>query len=189
MIKNPNHQGRKRTMNPTHKFTLMLLALLLASLACQSLFPTTIAPGSFEERVAAGDLRLAGTGNVVYIGCQDPTAVVSLYLGPKTREINGAAYSVDVNPVTISVVTDGTQVRVEECQKSNQGEAYNWPAVGIYYPQDSKIVFTTCTQNEHRAEGSAFLVGEGFEGEYACYDKDDGGLMYEVALSAYGLGE
>lgn len=176
-------------MNTNHKFLLMLCVLLLASIACQSLFPKTIAPGSFEERVAAGDLHLAGSGNVVYIGCQDPTAVVNLYIGPKTREINGVAFNVDVNPVTVSVITDGTQVKIEECQKSNQGEKYNWPAAGIYYPQEDKILFTTCTQNEHEAEGQAFLVGEGFEGEYACYDKGDGGLMYEVAISAYEIGE
>ncbi len=75
---------------------------------------------------------------------------------------------------------------MEECQKTNTDEKYDWPANGIYYPKEDKIVFTTCTQNKDDARGEAFLVGEGFEGEYACWDRD-GGLIFEVAFSAYEM--
>jgi len=161
------------------------LFLFLTSLAC-ALFPKTIAPGSLEEQIAEGDLRFGGSGNITYIGCQDPTAVVSVYIGPKTKELDGVEFYDYINPVTVNAITDGTQIKMEECQKTSIGEKYDWPAKGIYYPKDGKIIFTTCTHNNHRAEGEAFLVGEGFEGEYACYDQD-GGLMYEVAISAYDI--
>jgi len=174
--------------NLNHKKSLMLIALVLlvASLACQTLFPKVIAPSSLEERIAEGDIRFEGSGNVTYIGCQDPTAVVSIYIGPKTKELDGNTFSDFVNPVTVNAVTDGTMVRMGECQKSSVGDKYDWPVKGIYYPNEDKILFFTCTQNNERAEGEAFLVGEGFEGEYACWDRD-GGLMYEVAISAYQI--
>ena len=169
------------------KLLLLTSTLFLASMACNALFPKTITPGSLEEQVAEGDIRFGGSGNVTYIGCQDPTAAVSVYIGPKTKELDGATYNKYVNPVTVNAITDGTQIKVQECQKTSLGEKYDWPAKGIYYAEDEKIVFTTCTQNNHRAEGQAYLVGEGFEGQYACYDAQDGGLMYEVAISAYQI--
>lgn len=170
------------------KIMLLLIgmALFLASIACQSLFPKTITPGSLEEQIAEGDIRFEGRGNVTYIGCQDPTAAVSVYIGVKVKELDGVEFYDYINPVTINAITDGTQIKMGDCQKTDLDEKYDWPAKGIYYPQDGKILFTTCTQNNFKAEGEAFLVGEGFEGEYACYD-DDGGLMYEVAISAYQI--
>ncbi len=72
--------------------SLWLIAgvLVLASLACQQLFPKRIAPGSLEEQIAEGNIRFTGTGNVTYIGCQDPTAAVSVFIGAKTKELDGA---------------------------------------------------------------------------------------------------
>ena len=173
-------------MNKKKMFLLIASALFLASIACQALFPKAITPGSLEEQIAEGDIRFEGSGNVTYIGCQDPTAVVSVYIGPKVKELEGAEFYDYINPVTVNAITDGTQIKLDECQKTNLGEKYDWPAKGIYYPKDEKIVFTTCTQNNDKAEGEAYLVGEGFEGEYACWDRD-GGLIYEVAISAYEI--
>ena len=170
--------------SPRTRIWLFGLMLLLAGLACQTLFPHSAAPGSLEAQVAEGNMRFEGTGNVTYIGCQDPTAVVTLTIGVKTRTINGVDLTGDVNPVTVSVITNGTQVKTDQCEKVDTDNQYNWPAKGIYYPDETKIIFTTCTQNDDEAKGNAFLVGDGFEGEYACYDSD-GGLMYEVAISAY----
>ena len=170
----------------TKKTTLCLigLALFLTSIACQALFPKVISPGSLEEQIAEGDIRFEGSGNVTYIGCQDPTAAVSVYIGPKVKEIDGVEFYDYVNPVEVNAITNGTQVKMEECQKVSVDDKYNWPAKGIYYPKEDKIIFTTCTQNNDKAEGNGFLVGDGFEGEYACYD-NDGGLIFEVAFSAY----
>jgi hypothetical protein len=176
-------------MNKKTRILLFISALFLASTACKTLFPETIAPGSLAEQIAEGNMRFEGSGNVTYIGCQDPSAVVSVAIGPKTKELDGVEFYDYVNPVSVNAITDGSQIKLEECQKTNLGEQYDWPAKGIYYPKDGKIVFTTCTQNNHRADGSAFLVGEGFEGEYACYDKNDDGLMYSVAISAYEISE
>jgi hypothetical protein len=173
-------------MDKTKRILLIASVLILVTIACQALFPQTTAPGSLEEQIANGDIRFNGSGNITYIGCQDPTAVVSVYIGPKTKELDGTEFYDYVNPVTVSAVTDGTQVKMEECQKSSLGEKYNWPAKGIYYAKDGRIVFTTCTNNSTNAEGEAYLVGEGFEGQYACYDQD-GGLMYKVAISAYEI--
>jgi hypothetical protein len=175
-----NFKSKKNTI------LLVGLAIFLGSLACQALFPKAIPPGSLEAKIAEGDIRFGGSGNVTYIGCQDPTAVVSLYIGPKTKEIDGVAFYDYVNPVTVNAITDGTQVKMGECQKTNQSEKFDWPAKGIYYPKDEKIIFTTCTQIKDKAEGEAYLVGEGFEGQYACWDRD-GGLIYEVAISAYEI--
>lgn len=173
-------------MNKKKRFLLIASALFLASIACQALFPKTITPGSLEEQIAEGDIRFEGSGNVTYIGCQDPTAVVSVYIGPKMKDLDGVEFYDYVNPVTVNAITDGTQVKMEECQKVSLEDKYDWPAKGIYYPKDEKIVFTTCTQNNDKAEGEAYLVGEGFEGEYACWDRD-GGLIFEVAISAYQI--
>lgn len=167
-------------------YMLAGIALFLASIACQALFPKTTAPGSLEAKIAEGNIRFEGSGNVTYIGCQDPTAVVNLYIGPKTKELDGVAFYDYVNPVTVNTITDGTQIKMGECQKTSLGDKYDWPAKGIYYPKDEKILFITCTQNNDIAEGEAYLVGEGFEGEYACWDRD-GGLIYEVAISAYEI--
>jgi hypothetical protein len=112
--------------------------------------------------------------------------VVSVFIGSKTKQIDGVDFNDYVNPVTVSAITQGTQVKMEECQKTSLEDKYDWPAKGIYYPKEDKIIFTTCTQNNERAEGEGFLVGEGFEGAYACWDRD-GGLMYEVAFSAYEI--
>ena len=172
-------------MGKKKRILLILSVLFLASIACRTLFPKTVAPGSLEEQIAEGDIRFGGSGNVAYICCQDPTAAVSVYIGLKTKELDGVKFMEYVNPVSVNAITNGTQIKVGECQKTDLGEKYDWPAEGIYYAGRGRIVFTTCTQSIHRAEGTAYLVGEGFEGEYACYDKDNGGLMYEVAISAY----
>jgi hypothetical protein len=159
-------------------------------LACQALFPKAIPPGSLEAQIAEGNIRFLGTGNVTYIGCQDPTAQVSLYIGPKTEEIDGNKYNTPVNPVTLDVTTNGTMVKMEECQKSSVEDKFGWSAQGLYYARDEKIILYTCGANSrHRAEGDVYLVGEGFEGEFTCYDRDNGGLMYEVAISAYEMSE
>ncbi len=160
------------------------LMLFLLSLACQALFPRAIPPGSLEAEIAEGNIKFTGRGNVSYIGCQDPSAVVEVVIGPKTKEYQGQEFNVFVNPVTVSAVTEGTQVKLEECAKSDLENKYNWPAEGLYYASEARIVFFSCTQNKDRAEGEAFLVGEGFEGEYACYD-GDGSLIFSVAFSAY----
>ncbi len=168
--------------------TLLLigLALFLASISCEALFPKAITPGSLEDQIAEGDIRFEGSGNVTYIGCQDPTAAVSVYIGPKAKELDGVEFYDYVNPVTVNAITDGTLIKMGDCQKTDLEAKYDWPANGIYYPKDGKIVFTTCTQNNDEAAGEAYLVGEGFEGEYACWDRD-GGLIYEVAFSAYQI--
>ena len=175
-------------INKKNRTRLLLIgiALFLASIACQALFPKAIQPGSLEEEIAEGNIRFEGSGNVTYIGCQDPTAVVSVFIGAKVKELDGAEFYDYINPVTVNAITYGSQIIVEECQKTNLDEKYDWPAKGIYYPKEGKILFTTCTQNNDNAEGEAFLVGEGFEGEYACYDRD-GGLIYEVAISTYEI--
>jgi hypothetical protein len=174
-------------MNTKKRILPIISILFLASIACNALFPKKITPGSLEEQIAEGDIRFVGSGNVTYIGCQDPTAAVSVYIGPKSKELDGVKYNTYVNPVTVNAITDGSQIKVEECQKTSLGEKYDWPAKGIYYADEEKIIFYTCTQNNHKAEGQAYLVGEGFEGEYACYDNQNGGLMYEVAISAYEI--
>ena len=178
-------------MQNKHKIALILSMLLLASIACQALFPQTIAPGSLEEQVAEGGMRFNGSGNVTYIGCQDPTAVVSLAIGTKTRELKGVKFNTDVNSVNLSVLTDGSMVKgINGCEKSNTEDKHEWGAEGIYYANEGIIRLTGCgAQNRHRAEGNLYLVGEGFEGEYTCYDADDDGLMYSVAISAYEIGE
>ena len=175
-------------MSRKSRTTLLLisLALFLAGIACQALFPKVITPGSLEGEIAEGNIRFEGMGNITYIECQDPTAAVSVYIGAKVKELDGVEFDDYINPVTVNAITDGKQIKFEECEKANLGEKYDWPAKGIYYPKEEKIIFTTCTQNNDEAVGNGFLVGEGFEGEYACYDKDkDGGLIYEVAFSAY----
>ncbi len=174
-------------MNEKKTFLLVASALFLAGIACQTLFPKVIPPGSLEEQVAEGDIRFVGKGNVNNpgLGCQDPTAAVSVYIGPKTKELDGVTFYDYVNPVTVNAITDGVMVKGQECEKVGLDEKYDWAAKGIYYPKEEKIVFTTCaSQNKYRAEGRAFLVGEGFEGEYSCWDKE---VMYEVAFSAYQI--
>jgi hypothetical protein len=162
--------------------------LVLTSLAC-SLPAKDPAPETLAGRVAQGNIRFSGTGNITYIECQDPSAVVSLSVGEKTKEVDGVEFYEAINPVTVSVVTDGRMQKTDKCEKTSRGDQYDWPAKGIFYPKDSKSLFTTCTLYDHRAEGEAYLVGEGFEGEYACYDKDDGGLIFKVAFSAYQISE
>jgi len=175
-------------MNQRSRITLTFLGLtlFLTGIACQALFPKNIAPGSLEAQVASGNMTFRGTGNITYIECQDPTAAVSVVIGAKTKEINGTEFNQFVNPVSVNAITEGTQIKMEECQKTNLDEKYDWPAKGIYYPSEDRILFTSCTQNDNKAEGEGFLVGEGFEGEYACYALD-GGLMYAVAFSAYEI--
>ena len=65
----------------------------------------------FEEQVAEGGMRFHGSGNVTYIGCQDPTALVSLSIGTKTRELNGVKFNTDVNSANLSVLTDGSMIK------------------------------------------------------------------------------
>src|SRR3990172_11999073 len=173
--------------SPGNRIWLFGTFLILASIACQTLFPSSVAPGSLEAQVAEGDIHFKGFGNVTYIGCQDPTAVVTIYIGTKTRNIDGVDFEVDVNPVSVNSITNGTQVKTDQCEKASLDDKYDWPAKGIYYPGDGWILLTTCTQNNDEAEGKLFLVGDGFEGEYACYDRNTGGLIYEVAVSAYQL--
>jgi len=165
-----------------------ILILLLASLAC-SLPSQKPDPDTLAGEIAEGNVRYSGTGNVTYIGCQDPTAAVSLRIGERTKELDGVEFYDYVNPVSVHASTDGRLQKTDECEKTSLGDQYDWPARGIYYPNDGRIVFTTCTSNNDRAEGEAHLVGEGFEGEYACYDTSDGGLIFRVAFSAYQAGE
>jgi len=173
---------RKNTVS----FVLILIALILASLACN--LPTEEpAPDTLAAEVAKGNIRFGGTGNVTYIECQDPTATVTVSIGEKTKELDGVKFYDFINPVTVNAVTDGRLQKTDKCEKTNPGDKYDWPAKGIYYPKEAKIVFTTCTQNNDDADGNAYLVGEGFEGEYACYDKNDGGLIFKVAFSAYQI--
>ena len=167
-------------------FVLIVIILILVSLACR-LPPKDPAPDTLAAEVAKGNIRFDGTGNVTYIGCQDPTAVVTVNIGDKVKELNGVEYYDYVNPVSVNALTDGTQIKLEDCEKTSLGDKYNWPAKGIYYPKEAKIVFTTCTQNNDKAVGNGYLVGDGFEGEYACYDQDDGGLIFKVAFSAYTI--
>jgi hypothetical protein len=175
-------------MKKQKRLLIVATILFLVSMACQALFPKTITPGSLEEQIAEGEIRFTGSGNVTYIGCQDPTAEVTLYIGPKTKELNGITYETFVNPVTIDVTTYGTMVKIEECQKSSVEDRFGWSAQGLYYARDEKIVLYSCAANNyHKAEGEVYLVGEGFEGEYVCHDRDNGGLMYEVAISAYEI--
>ena len=88
-------------------------------------------------------------------------------------------------------LTDGSMVQgINGCEKSNPEDKHEWGAEGIYYANEGLIRLTGCgAQKRHRAEGNLYLVGEGFEGEYTCYDADDDGLMYSVAISAYEIGE
>ena len=167
-------------------FVLTIIVLALAGLAC-NLPSKEPAPDTLAGQVAEGNMRFNGTGNVTYIECQDPTAAVTVSIGEKTKELDGVEFYDFVNPVSVNAITDGRLYKADECGKTNLGDKYDWPAKGIYYPKDAKIVFTTCTNNNDEAVGEAFLVGEGFEGEYACYDKNDGGLIFKVAFSAYQI--
>jgi hypothetical protein len=164
-------------------FTIVL-TLLLVSLACN--LPAKNPPAdTLAGQVAQGNIRFKGTGNVTYIECQDPTATVTVSIGEKTKQLDGVEFYDFVNPVTVNTLTDGRLQKTDQCEKTSLGDKYDWPAKGIYYPKETRIVFTTCTNNNDKAEGEAHLVGDGFEGEYACYDKNNGGLIFKVAFSAY----
>jgi hypothetical protein len=184
-----NFQRGGQMMDKKSRITVIwtaLITLVLVSMACKLMPARTAEPGSLGEQIAAGDIRFEGSGNVTYIGCQDPTAAVSVYIGPKTRTLNGVEFTTDVNPVTVTVVTFGTQVMTDKCEKVDTDNKYGWDAKGIYYPDDGRIILTTCAFNDNgRTEGFLYLVGDGFEGEYACNDGDSGELIYEVAISAY----
>jgi hypothetical protein len=169
-------------------FTQIIIILILVSLAC-SLPAKDPAPGTFAEEVAKGNIRFDGTGNVTYIECQDPTATVTVSIGEKVKELDGVEFYDDINPVTVVATTEGRLQKAAECEKTNLEDKYSWNAKGIYYPKEGNILFTSCTQNEDKADGEAFLVGEGFEGEYACYDKNDGELIFKVAFTAYQIGK
>lgn len=163
---------------------LIILILFLVMLSCK-LPPKDPAPGTLGAEIADGNVRYDGTGNVTYIGCQDPTAAVNVQIGGSTKEIDGTEFYDNVNPAAVYAITQGSLAKTDECIKISTDDKFDWPAKGIYYPKEGKIRFNTCTQNKHKAVGQAYLVGEGFEGEYACYDKDTGVLMYKVAFSAY----
>jgi hypothetical protein len=165
------------------------MILFLSSLACTLLIPRQTVPGSLEEAVAEGDILFTGTANVTdALDCMDPSATVRLYIGPKTRQINGVEFRSDVNPVSISVVTNGHFVILnEECQKTSTKDKYDYPAEGIYYPNEGVIRFLTCTMNNFTASGQGALVGDGFEGQYSC--SDETGVFYSVAFSTYTISE
>jgi hypothetical protein len=169
---------------PKNPLIFIVCVLFLAILAC-NLPPQDPDPGTLGAEIAEGNVRYDGTGNVTYIGCQDPTAVVSVQIGGSSKEIDGTEYYDNVNPAAVYAITQGMLAKTDECIKISTDDKHDWPAEGIYYPKEGKIVFTTCTQNKHKAVGDAYLVGEGFEGEYACYDKDTDQLIYSVAFSAY----
>jgi hypothetical protein len=173
-----------------NKFHIILigLTLLLISIACKTLFPKQIAPGSVEEEIAKGNVRFEGKGNLTYGNCQDPTAMVSLSVSLPTQQFEDQEYYTPINPVSVEALTDGAIPADSPCEKFNTDEKHNWPARGIYYSDESKIVFYGCSLKDGRAEGQASLLGEGtdlyFEGEYACYSAD-GTLVYEMAFSVF----
>lgn len=164
---------------------------MLPLAGCSGCFKSEKAPepGSIEAKVAEGGIRFAGTANVnnPNIGCQDPTAKVTLDIGARTRNHEGQEFNTDVQPVTLTAETDGVMVKGQDCMRSSEGDTYNWGATGLYYPQDLKILFYNCgAGNKYKAGGAAFLEGEGFEGEFSCSDT---GVMYETAFSAYHLSQ
>ena len=170
----------------TISLVLIIIIPILVSLAC-NLPSKDPAPDTLAGEVAKGNVRFDGTGNVTYLECQDPTATVTVNVGERAKELDGVEFYDFINPVTVNAITDGRLQKTDKCEKTSLGDKYDWPAKGIYYPKEAKIVFTSCTQNNDEAVGEAYLVGEGFEGEYACYDKNDGGLIFKVAFSAYQI--
>ena len=167
-----------------HVFILLFAIILITTtLACNFGKPPgqPAQPGSEAEAVGEGNRRYEGTGNVTYLDCQDPTAKVIVLISAKTPLNDGF-----VNPAHVSALTDGSMVKgIDGCEKTNQGETHDYPADGFFDPGEADISFSTCTSNEHKARGSAVLGDGGFSGEYACYDKNTGDLMYKVAFSAY----
>ena len=166
--------------------------LFFASLACQSLFPKVITPGSFEEDIANGNIRFEGKGNLSYEGCQDPTAIVKLIVSAQTKTYEGQEYYDFINPVTVNAETTGTFSMASGCEKEKLDEKYNWPAKGIYYPKEGKILFFGCSLTNGKAEGEAYLNGEEsdlyFEGEYTC-NGEDGSSVYGIAFTVLPVGK
>jgi hypothetical protein len=177
--------SRDDPMKPNKNILFLLFGIILTStaLACNFGKPPGQPPesGSEAEAIGKGNQRYEGTGNVTYLDCQDPTANVIVLIGEKTPLNDGF-----VNPVHISTLTEGSIVKgINGCEKSNPGETHDYPADGFYDPGEAEISFSTCTSQNHKARGTAVLGEGGFSGEYACYDKNTGDLMYKVAFSAY----
>ena len=164
-------------------FVLIVNILILVSLAC-SLIPTDPVPGTLAEEIAKGNIRFEGSGNLSYGKCQDPMAVVTVNIGAPVKEYEGQEFYDFVLPVTVIALTDGSMS--SNCEKINPDDKHNWPAKGLYYPKEARIVFYNCSVANGKAGGKAYLVGEGFEGEYACYH-EDGSLAYNVAFSVYSV--
>jgi hypothetical protein len=179
-------------VNNRKKLALIGLIFLLASIACQELFPKTNSPGSLQDKMVNGSVHFEGKGNLSYLGCQDPTAIVSLTVSGQVKEYEGVEYYDFINPVIVSAETDGLVLMADTCEKGNLDEKHNWPAKGIYYPKEEKILFFSCSLQNGKADGEAYLSGEGsdlyFEGEYSCYS-EDGSLIYEVGFTAFPVEE
>jgi hypothetical protein len=162
---------------------LIIVILIIASLAC-SLPPGDPEPGTLAEEVGKGNVRFDGAGNLLRGECQDPSVVVQVGIGGETKELDGVEFYDEINPVAVHATTDGAIPLSGTCEKYSADDKHDWPGKGIYYPKEAKIVFSSCSLADGRAEGEAFLVGEGFEGEYSCYSAE-GSLIYRVAFSAY----
>jgi len=161
---------------------LAVLALFLVTMACVDLDLAVVRkneypnPGTFEREIADGNVRFNGTANLTRGECMDPTATVILLIGGSTAQ--------NVNLVEISTITNGAVPMSGTCEKISTDDKHNWPATGVYDPKEGTIRFIGCSQGESQAEGKGYLVGDGFEGEYSCF-QEDGSLSYKVAFSAY----
>jgi hypothetical protein len=186
----PTKIQKEQNMNKKNRIKLALIGLTLfvISLACQSLFPKGTTPGSIQEEIANGNVRFEGKGNLSYGECQDPTAAVTVTISVPTKEYEGQEFYDPVNPVTVTALTDGALPWSGNCEKSSLDEKHNWPAKGLYYAKEEKILFYRCSLTDGKAEGTAYLNGEGtdlyFEGEYGCFG-EDGSLVYSVAFSVF----
>jgi len=182
-------------MNKKSRIPLALIGLTLfvASIAClESVIPKVPAPGSLREEIAKGNIRFEGKGNLTYGDCQDPTAAVSVNVSAPVKEYNGQEFNDFINPVSVNAITAGAISGSGSCEKLKLDEKHDWPAKGIYNPNDEKILFYGCSLTNGKAEGTASLTGEGsdthFEGKYGCYG-EDGSLVYEVAFNAFRVGQ
>lgn len=174
------------------KITLFGLGLLLVAMACRLMSPKTAEPGSLQEVIQGGNIRFEGNGNLTYGECMDPTARVSMTLSAQVKEYEGQTYNGFINPVSVNALTDGAIPWSGDCEKTNQDEIHDWPAKGLYYPDEEKILFYTCSLRDGKADGVAYLTGEGndlyFEGVYGCLGAD-GEVVYEIAFSVFRVAE
>ncbi len=118
--------------------------------------------------------------------------MVTLTISLPTKEYEGQEFNDVINPVSVNAETDGAIPWSGNCEKLNLDEKHNWPAKGLYYPKEEKILFYSCSIRDGKAEGAATLNGEGsdlyFEGEYGCYG-EDGSLVYSMAFSVVRVGQ